>query len=96
MTEKDIEKEALTTAEYLNFECSSDEDIRPTVAKAFKMAIEWYMTELWHSFREEPEMDEQVLCIDTENETKLLWQDGDWKEKVGIYEVVKWCYITDL
>lgn len=66
------------------------------VHEGFITGIRWYKEELWHSFFEEPEVDGKVLCQDINNEFILVEADEDWKQKVGIYEIQKWCYLNDL
>lgn len=60
------------------------------------MGVDWYREELWHYFPEEPEEDGKVLCVDIDNEFILVEADADWKQKVGIYCIRKWCYLRDL
>lgn len=98
ITEKDINKAAreYTESSTIDGRIPYGIDDAEVLHEAFTYGIEWYKKNLWHFFKEEPQMDEQVFCIDTKNEALLLWSDGDWKEKVGIYEIVKWCYVKDL
>lgn len=95
ITEERIAKAAWTNGEYLEFEHSSDETLCPTLAKAFTQGIDWYKHTLWHTLKEKPKEDEQILCKNNEGYI-LTWTDDDWASKIGIWEIEKWCYTKDL
>lgn len=95
ITKDEIEEAAkANTYDALKFAKWYDPEVM--LKRAFEDGVDWYKVELWHYCHEEPEEDREVLCVDIDNKFILVEADADWKQKVGIYEILKWCYLNDL
>lgn len=101
--DKKIEEEATNYAQdgYNNY----DDNIQRIIEEAFKSGATWmqekFLKELWHPASEEPEIkDVNIAYLDKHGLLEALYFERspieNWDEKVSIYQIDKWTYLSDL
>lgn len=66
-----------------------------------KWAINEFLKDLWHTASEEPEIkDVNIAYLDKHGLLEALYFERspieNWDEKVSIYQIDKWTYLSDL
>lgn len=77
------------------------EDIKEAIELGAKWAIKEFLKNLWHPASEEPEIkDVNIAYLDKHGLLEALYFERspieNWDEKVSIYQIDKWTYLSDL
>lgn len=76
-------------------------DIKEAIGLGAKWAINEFLKDLWHPASEEPEIkDVNIAYLDKYGLLEALYFERspieNWDEKVSIYQIDKWTYLSDL
>lgn len=106
MIDKKIEEAARRNADkYRNYPTLSDEDRDKVSIGSFMDCAKWmqeeFLKNLWHPASEEPEIkDVNIAYLDKYGLLEALYFERstieNWDEKVSIYQIDKWTYLSDL
>ena len=84
-------------------DCDKEEAL--LIEEGFKEGAEWaineFLKDLWHPASEEPEIkDVNIAYLDKHGLLEALYFERspieNWDEKVSIYQIDKWTYLSDL
>ncbi len=63
-------------------------------------AIDEFLQNLWHDASEEPQAERHILekidFIGIRYRTDSFYVGMDWKKRVKRYDIVSWCYLSDI
>lgn len=96
--DKKIEEAAF---DYNDGELTNDKLIRAAFIYGAKWMQEEFLKDLWHPASEEPEIkDVNIAYLDKHGLLEALYFERspieNWDEKVSIYQIDKWTYLSDL